>query len=509
MKITQNELGFSLVSILTFVTVFSIVAVAVMQIIIVSLGTISRAESSERAVNIAEAGVNYYLWHLNHENDDLKDGNDWPSTPSSLGYGPYEHPYYATDGTEMGSFTLWIKPGVNGSSIASVRSIGKVAGVMGATRTIEAQIGAPSLSRFAVAGNTALWFGNTESAAGPVHSNVGVKMDGPNTDAVTSANASYLVPDWSGPGKNTIKPGVWCDSGVTLPVNCNTRNKTSWQYPVPSIDFNKLAADLCSIKKIAINNTAPNACSTMPLRTPAYIPAVNTAYSQNAGYLITFNDNNTYNLQRVTNEDDRRTPYTSALSRTNIESNIAIPANGIIFVEDNVWVRTNGPNGFDGRVTIASGRLAVGGETNITIVDDVKYADKYNGGDAIGMIAELDVEIAPYAGAPLEVNAAVVSQTGSVGIRKKYRHTYWWSNNYVAGYANNDQGLTFFGSLASNQQWTWSVMLCSTATNPACWAGYRFTDTIYDENLRYAPPPHFPLTSTFDILSWREILHSP
>jgi hypothetical protein len=44
----------------------------------------------------------------------------------------------------------------------------------------------------------------------------------------------------------------------------------------------------------------------------------------------------------------------------------------IIFVEDNVWIRTN-PT-FSGRVTIASGRLATAtDQTNVTIVDDIKY----------------------------------------------------------------------------------------------------------------------------------------
>ena len=39
------------------------------------------------ALNVAEAGLNYYRWHLAHNPDDLQDGTG--------GAGPYEHIYIA------------------------------------------------------------------------------------------------------------------------------------------------------------------------------------------------------------------------------------------------------------------------------------------------------------------------------------------------------------------------------------------------------------------------------
>ncbi len=501
----QNSQGFSLVTIMTFIVVFAILSLAVAQMIITTVGTTARAKASETAFNIAEAGANYYLWHINHDNTDYKDGNTWPSSQNTYGYGPYEHSYKDADGTLLGTYTLWIKPGSSGSTIATVRSIGKAAGIYPVTRTIEVRIGAPSFSTYAVAGNTALWFGNTENANGAVHSNVGVKMDGPNSDNVTSSNSSYVVPSWSGPGAYSTKPGVWCDPSITSPTNCNTRNKTSWQYPVPQIDFNRLSADVCDLKKVATGNNTATACNAQPARTNAYIPPVSSTFSKTVGYLITLNDNGTYTLEKVTNERDNLTPYSSALTRTSVASNIATPANGIVFVEDNVWIRSAGPNGFNGRVTIASARLAVGGDSNVVIAGNMRYADQYSGTNTIGLIAENNVEIAPYAGAPLMIHGALIAKSGGVGIRQKYNATGGW----VQGYPNSSQQLTFFGSLASNQLWTWSVMLCGTASNASCWAGYRYTNNIYDENLRYAPPPNFPVTSTYDMLSWREVLTRP
>lgn len=502
----RGEKGFLLPGLLIFISAFAILALAVGGMLMTTLGTAIRNQNSETAFNAAEAGLNYYLWHMNHNSSDVKDGQSTPATEGPLGYGPYVHDYTSLSGASLGSYTLWIKPGLPGSTTVTVRSIGSAKNDPNLLRTVEARIGAPSFSTYAVVGNTALWFGNTESTSGAVHSNIGIKMDGSNTDQVTSARATYTVPSWSGPGAGTTKPGVWCDTAITTPVNCNTRSKTSWSYPVPAVDFNKVSGDLCQLKKIATNNTAANACNLTPARTAGYIPPVNSsAYSATVGYIITLNDNGTYSLERVSNERDTRTPWSSALTRTAVQTGITIPTSGVVFVEDNVWVRTAGPNGFDGRITIASARLSVSGAPDAIIADDIKYLDKYNGNDTVGIVAEDSVEVAPYVGAPVEISGAFISQSGSVGIRQKYKET----GNWVSGYALSTQALTFFGSLASNQVWTWSVMLCGTASNANCWAGYRYTNTNYDENLRYSPPPNFPVTSSFDILSWREVLTRP
>jgi Tfp pilus assembly protein PilX len=502
----QKEKGSILVSLLIFIVAFSIFGIAVGTMIVTTLTTAIQSQSSEKALNAAEAGLNYYLWHMNHDSSDIRDGTGAPSTPTALGYGPYVHDYNDLGGNKIGTFTLYILPGVTGSTTVTVRSIGQVTTYPTATRTAEARIGAPSFSTFAIAGNTALWFGNTESTGGPVHSNVGVKMDGSNTDQVTSVNSSYIVPNWSGNGAGTTKPGVWCDSTVTSPVNCNSRSKTSWSYPVPAVDFNKINGDLCALKKLATVNAASNACTLKPSRTAGYIPPSTSSFSSTTGYLITLNDNGTYNLEKVTNERDTKASYSSALTRTTVATNVSVPSNGVIFVEDNVWVRSAGPNGYDGRVTIASARLASpAGDTSVTIVDDLKYKNKYDGSDSIGIIAEDNVEVAPYVGSTIEIDGALIAQTGSVGIRQKYSQ----SSNYVTGYASSSNALTFFGSIASNQQWTWSVQLCGTVTSNSCWAGWRYTFTNYDENLRYSPPPSFPVTSSFDILSWREVLTKP
>lgn len=502
--ILNNESGMIIPALLMVIIIFSFLVVGLSDIISSTLGEATRTESKQMSLNIAEAGINYYLWHMSHANNDFKDGQSTPATPDpELGYGPYEHDYRDAFGNIRGTFTLYILPGANGSNVVTVKSIGRASGFLQNTsRTLEAKIGAPSFSTFAVVGNSELWFGNTEVADGPVHSNAGVKMDGPNNSEVTSSNSTYIPSSSSGPGSGSTKPGVWCDPSITDP-NCNTRSKASWRYPATSVDFNKLTADLCNLKKQATNNQASNACNARPTRTSSYIPPYQTSYSINRGYLIILNTNGTYTLKSVTNERDNRSNYGAALSVSTIATNIAIPSSGVIFVEDNVWVVSES-GGFDGRVTIASARLAVNGATTITIADNVKYKDQYTGNDAIGLIAEDNIDVAPYVPVPLTIHGALIAQSGKVQFRPEYNYT----GGNTIGYINSNQTLNFFGSIASNEQWTWSWIRCGS-NSASCWSGFKNNTTQYDENLRYSPPPSFPVTSTYDILEWREVIVAP
>ncbi len=513
-------------ALISVIIAFSIIAVSVSEITISNFSIVGNTVKSQQAFNIAEAGLNYYLWHLNHNNTDYKDGQNSPSTPDAqLGYGPYVHNYIDTNGVNEGTYTLWINPSGAGSTIVTVRSIGQAAGT-NIKRTVQAQIGSPSFASYGVVSDTALWFGNTETADGPVHSNQGIRMDGPNTSTVSSANTTYVPPNSLG-GNGASHPGVWCSSSVTTPVDCNTRPKSDWLYPVPAIDFNQVSSSLCTIKKVAFaanGATAAlasqaNACSQVPAtRTSTYIPQRSSSYSSTRGYLIQLNSNGTYDLYRVNSENDMLTPYTSALGLQSVASGISIPSAGVIYVEDNVWVRTN-PD-YHGRVTVAAGKLASGSPAsyaNITIADDLVYSTK-NGSDAIGLVSQNAILLAPYAppasGAfNFEVDAAALSQYGQVWYPDVYRSN---SNRCTRGWTNPNQQFTFYGSVATRQSWTWTWLNGGWPCGDAAYdasngyiSGIENNTTQYDYNLEYAPPPSYPLTAGYNILSWREVLTHP
>jgi hypothetical protein len=351
-------------------------------------------------------------------------------------------------------------------------------------------------------------------------------MDGQNTSTVYGANTTYIPSGSLGGNGSTSHPGVWCDATVLAPVNCNTRSKTNWLYPAVSADFNQVSGSLCALKKVAFAADSAtsalagqaNACTQTPTsRTPAYLPQRSASNNTTRGYLIQLNNNGSYDLYNVNNENDTLSTggYASALNTQSVATGIAIPSSGVIFAEDNVWVRSN-PT-FHGRVSIAAGRLATTNTASITVADNLLYSTK-NGQDAIGLVAEQDVKIAPYA-APatgsftLEVDAASLAQSGSVMYPSNYSFA---STTCSRGWVNAAQKLLYYGSVASRLSWTWSWQ----SSNPCgdnvrdpvsgYWiSGFLYNTTQYDYNLLYSPPPSFPLTSGYNILSWREVLTHP
>lgn len=521
-KLSKGQ-GFIIPAILSLMVALSIITAAVVILIDSNIGVVNNNVKSQQAFNIAEAGVNYYLWHLSHNTSDYQDGQSTPATPDpDLGYGPYVHNYVDSNTEISGTFKLYIKPTGGGSSVVTVRSTGTVTGT-NASRTIIAQLGSPSFASYAILADSALWFGNTEAADGPVHSNQGIRMDGSSNATISSANTTY-VPPYSLGGDGSSHPGVWCNTSVTSPVNCNTRSKSDWLYPVPLIDFNQLNSTLCTIKKIAFaanGSTAAlatqnNACSNTPnTRTSSYLPQRSSSANTSRGYLLNLNSDNTYDLYTVNNERDTYTDYSSALVTQSVATGIPFPTDGVIFVEDNVWVRSD-PT-FSGRLTIASGRLATNVSTNINIAGPIVYSTK-DGSDALGLIAEDSVILSPYA-APttasftLEVDAAVIATNGNVN----YPSNYSFSNQTCTkGYVSPNQKLEFYGSIAVRQTWTWSWLWGSHCGNNvydsssgSYISGFKYNTTTYDYNLYYNPPPSFPLTSSYNFLSWREFLVSP
>jgi type II secretory pathway pseudopilin PulG len=524
-RFMKKQSGFVLPATLGIIIVLSIIGAATFTIIGSNLYSVNNNVKRQQAFNIAEAGINYYLWHLSHNPTDYKDGSTANMTQHpTLGYGPFKHDYYDNNNVKQGTYELYLKPQTNGSTVVKVRSIGRVA-KSDAVRTIDALIGAPSFASYGLVSDSALWFGNTETASGPVHSNQGIRMDGNSTADVTSANNTYVPPTSLG-GDGASHPGVWCKSTVTTPIDCNTRNKSDWQYPVPSVDFNNVSGNLCDIKKLAFQAdpstsalaSGATACSQVPTTmTNAYLPQRSTSgsYSQSVGYLIQLNPNGTYDRFRVNSETDTNNTYSTALSTQASGTNIPIPTSGVIFAEDNVWVRSN-PT-FSGRVTIAAGRLRTSSKANVVVADDLVYGTK-NGSDTIGLVAEDSVLIAPYA-PPLngaftfEVNAAMIAQEGTVEFPSYYRSS---TNRCTQGWVNNDQKFEFYGSVATRQRWTWTWLWSSACGDNVYSSGQnRYisgvlnNNTQYDYNLLYAPPPSFPITSNYNILSWREILTKP
>ena len=64
--LNNNIAGFVIPTLLMVIVIFSIFMVTVGTIMGVTLGDAGRNQSKQTAFNIAEAGINYYLWHISH-----------------------------------------------------------------------------------------------------------------------------------------------------------------------------------------------------------------------------------------------------------------------------------------------------------------------------------------------------------------------------------------------------------------------------------------------------------
>ena len=119
----------------------------------------------ERAIQLAESGIDYYRWHLAHNKTDFQDGTESP--------GPYVHQVYDKDGNVVGEFSLSITPPLIGSTKVRIESTGIPVG-SAVSRKIRVEMGIPSMAKYAMVTNSVVYYGSGDEVFGPVHSNVGV-----------------------------------------------------------------------------------------------------------------------------------------------------------------------------------------------------------------------------------------------------------------------------------------------------------------------------------------------
>ncbi len=443
-------------NILMFVMVFGSIAFSLI-VIGVSGYAVSENRASnykhnrEMAFQIAEAGINYYRWHLAHNKTDYKDGtnND----------GPYVHVYEDKDGNPIGHFSLTITAPINGSTVVTVQSVGWLDSQPNSKRTLKARLGFPALTDYAFLTNTDAWIGDDEIVHGKFHANGGIRFDGTTDAPLTSGVPTYLCKDFHGCGNQT-KPGIWGAGGPT----------TYWSFPAPAQDFSAVTAKLAEIKT---NAKPPN--------TGIYLTS-----SGKQGWRLEFVSNGTIKAYKVntTNcykgQDVNSNKYfwpCIDIATLGSATTYNMPANGYIYVEDNVWV--------DGTV---NGRATVGTAAgkSIMINGNILYQAK-DGNHVLGLIAEQNILIPHNSPDILEVDAAVLAQNGAT---KRY---------YYPG--DMKTSITIYGSVISNGLWTWSWV----SGGGAVVSGYRNTNATYDANLTYGPPVGFPVGSQYNLISWEEV----
>jgi type II secretory pathway pseudopilin PulG len=107
--------------ILIQVIVFSLIAVYILGALvnwsITSVKSSRHDIERESTFQIAEAGIDYYRWHLSEATTDYQDGTGHN--------GPYVHDFYNTNNDPIGQFTLEITPPSSGSDVVIIKSTGE------------------------------------------------------------------------------------------------------------------------------------------------------------------------------------------------------------------------------------------------------------------------------------------------------------------------------------------------------------------------------------------------
>ncbi len=431
---------------------------------------------SEVAFQIAEAGVNYYRWHLAHAATDFKDGTGQP--------GPYVHTFLDKDGVTLGSFSLTLDPPPTGSTVVTITATGTAQSNPKHHRTVRAKLAIPSLASYAVGANADMRFGAGTTVYGPIHSNGGIRFDAVAYNTVTSAKSTYTDPDHGGQPEF----GVHTHLSPTDPLPPSAVPSrpdvfvAGRQFPVPAIDFAGLSANLAQLKTDAQGSGR-------------YLASAGAQ-----GYRVVLKTNDTFDLYRVnslrsTSGNCRNWLGQSGWSSWSINTtssaqtflaNYAFPGNGILFIEDNVWVEGQMQTA---RLTIASARFPENPTTNtsITVNTNVRYTT-YDGQEALALITQNNINVGLYSDNVLQIDGALVAKNGRVG-------RYYYASQCGTTYIRST--ITLNGMLATNQRYGFAY---TDGT------GYQTRNLNYDANLLYGPPPSFPLTSNqYVLISWEEV----
>ncbi|MDE2172496.1 MAG: hypothetical protein KGJ33_00950, partial [Patescibacteria group bacterium] len=179
--------GIALVNVIVFAAVAITVLVGLVNWGAQTVGTIRTLTQREQADQIAEAGIEYYRWHLAHFPTDYTDGTTTP--------GPYIHPFDDAYGNQIGQYSLTIIPPTIGSTLVTVKSTGTLTAFPTIQRTIQATLGKPSFAKYAFAANDFMRFGSGTVVNGPIYSNDGIHFDGVALNTVSSALATTTDPD--------------------------------------------------------------------------------------------------------------------------------------------------------------------------------------------------------------------------------------------------------------------------------------------------------------------------
>lgn len=469
----KKEKGAALVMILVFSGVFLVIIGAVMGLSIQQNRLNRQKAAKELALQIAEAGLNYYKWHLAHYPDDLQDGTGGP--------GPYEHEYSDPQGGVLGKFSLEITGQEQCGALTSINvtSTGWTYDYPKTKRILKGQYARPSVAEFAYIIDDNVWAGSDREIKGKYHANGGIRMDGETDSLVTSAKETWnCTPSFGCASPYEVKPGIFGEG--------EGQEQGLWQFPVEPVDFLGISLDLSQMKTLA-----QSAGQYFP-------PAPDLGYPSGQGYHVIFQNDGTFDLYVITNlgavrgydlEQGWHWDYHVINSETFV-NNYSLPSScGLIFIEDDLWIEGE----VKGKTTIVSADLVNPNiDTSVILNGNMTYTIK-DGTDGLAVVAEYDILIPLYSPDKMELDGIFLAQKGHFG-RNHYPSYYWpWYDR---------SQLEMHGSVISKgrvgTKWSYS--------GGGFASGYRRRENTYDRKLMTEPPPLLPASDDeYRFVKWEEV----
>jgi len=463
--------GYIAVLVLVFSSIFATILLGLTGFILVQNKASIGKEYKERAVQIAEAGLDYYRWFLAHNPGDLMDGTGEP--------GPYEHEYEDPETGVIGTFSLEVDGNQECNTVTSIDivSTGWSSGEPSIRRVVSGKYAQPSVAEYAYIINSNVWAGSDRDIKGRYHSNGGIRMDGTNQSLVTSAVEDWLCTSSFGCSPNQTQDGVFGGGP----------NTELWSFPSEPVDFVGITQDLVNMK-------------TQAQESGLYFGPVG-GESNRRGYHAIFQNDGTLDMYRVTNTSynwgyDSSAGWQRDYNRITNETflgNYTVPSDcSLIFVEDKLWIE----GVVNGKITIASADVSQPNyDTDIILNGDISYTTQ-DGSDGLTAIAEDDVLITLYSPDTMSLSGIFIAQNGHFG-RNYYSEEY---PSY--GYSNATRySLSITGSIVSNGRvgtsWSCGGSFCS---------GYENRDNSYDRKLATDPPPLTPFVDDeYQFIEWLEV----
>ncbi len=435
----KNKLqsGYAIVYLLVIIFIASLILFPIVNLVSDKIAVINSVVVKEQALQIAEAGINYFEWYLAN-NPGNYDNQEQDFTDS-------------VTGKIIGHFSLEITTPQNIDGVIIIKSTGWTNDKPEIKKVVTVHYGLNSVASYSFISNSPVWIPASQKVFGKLHSNDGVRFDGGANSIISSSKNTYTCKIDQGCPSNQIKSGIWGQASDSI--------KQFWQYPTINIDFNSFDMVYNSIKADSQTNGL-------------YLPS-----SELNGYSLKLNGNQVeiYKVLTLENNSPETGKDTSGNTRSEktdyyslqLLNSVSLPDNGLIFVNDKVWIEGT----LDGRLTIAA--------PTIYIPDNLLYENS-DGSDSLGLLAENDVVITNHAPDDLEINAGLIAAKGAV-------QRFYYSNDIK-------DNLVIYGSVISNKPWAWNWFDEFNQIQ----SGYQNVSINNNSipSLKLNPPPGFPITST-------------